>query len=382
MISKVEGRNFKGLTFSQPLGRLNLFVGPNGSGKSARTQALILGIMGYIPGGAKKNAEILEAYGSDNTMVVGFEAGALLERGFVRAESGSVAQGYKVAGAKVKETDFIKALALHGDPKIVDISAFMDLSDQKKIDAIFALYPPAGDVGKIQANIDSTKTKINELEGRARSAENAAAALLQNKPQLPPGTLAETTGKIEETTQALADARAKLSLAEQAESARIATEKAEKKAATEKIGAARRALIVPLGNPQAYLSDEVLGLMVEGTWQELYTKAQSDFAKRPTPVMKEAPPYTVTEENFLPPDNPTPAGYTVLHTPGEMLKNSDLAPNQGFSPSRDEALDLLKRKAADSLQLIIDALDKIACKDCSVVRMIAAREIRKYKEVK
>ena len=56
-IAKIFGQDFKGLKFEQELSHLNLFIGPNGVGKSARCNALMLAVMGYIPGVAKQNAE-------------------------------------------------------------------------------------------------------------------------------------------------------------------------------------------------------------------------------------------------------------------------------------------------------------------------------------
>ena len=357
MITKVTGKDFKGLTFEQPLGRLNLLVGPNGSGKSARTQALILAVMGYIPGGAKKNAEILDSYGTTDTMVVGFEASEikgghipiLLERGFVRSGA-SVSQGYKVSGAKVKEGDFMKSLALHGDPRIVDISAFMELSDQKKIDAVFSLYPPAGDVNKIQGEIDSTREKINTLVAKARTSEAAAARLVAAKPPLPAGTLADVTGKIAETAESLRLARKELVDAQVAEGARLAKEKAEKKAEedAEKLKAKQEAQKV---------KDEVARKERERIAEEK-KNAETIFDSL---VEKPGPMETLVDKKF---------GKYPL--PVENLLSIPPIPQ-----------DLLVAKVAcgASIELILLALKSAGCEACAA-KLVATRELRKYQEVK
>lgn len=151
MISKIFATDFKGRSFEQPLDRLAIILGPNGSGKSARSQALQLAVMGFIPGGAKTNPEILDAFGSADRLVVGFEAGGYrFERGFGRSGSGTVNQGFRVNGSRASKEFFAQALGQVGAPKVIDISAFLALSDQKKLDAIFDLFPPEGDPLKVQ----------------------------------------------------------------------------------------------------------------------------------------------------------------------------------------------------------------------------------------
>ena len=354
MITMITGKSFKGLDFSQPLGRLNLFVGRNGSGKSARSQALILAIMGYIPGGAKKNAEILDSYGTEDTMVVGFESAGhpqgkvLLERGFVRSGT-SVSQGYKVAGAKAKEGDFMKALALHGDPKIVDISAFMDLSDQKKIDAVFSLYPPAGDVNKIQGEIDSLKEKINTLVQKAKTSEAAAARLVAAKPPLPAGTLADVTGKIAETAESLRVARKELVDAQVAEGARQAKEKAEKQAA----------------DAAAHL------------------KARQEKDAQKAAEQKERERIEAEEKAMKEVDAKVAASLT--EKPGKMTKECDRMfekyplPEEKIAGTTDPGLFAVV-SVINSIQTILDTLKAAGCEAC-VAKLVAIRELKKFKGV-
>ena len=74
----------------------------------------------------------------------------------------------------------------------------MGLSDQKKIEALFQIYPPAGDVGAVQGKIDATKEKINALTAKVKTSEQAAARIASSKSQIPvpAGTLAEIDAQI------------------------------------------------------------------------------------------------------------------------------------------------------------------------------------------
>lgn len=217
MINEIRATCFKGFSFKQNLGQNTLFVGPNGSGKSARSQALILALTGYIPGtGKKTNADILENYGSSDTLVVGIKIGeTILERGFVR-KGDKVSQGFKVNGKAAKEAEFSKALGIAGAPLAVDISAFMALSDAKKIDAIFDLYPPESDINKIVADIDAAKENINNWTATKDKKEGALQQLTTARAtmQLPMGTLADTVARINDTEEKLNRARNDLKQAE------------------------------------------------------------------------------------------------------------------------------------------------------------------------
>jgi len=230
MIKQISAENFKGLSFKQDLGRFNLILGPMGSGKSARSQGLILAINGYIPGGAKKNAEILDSYGTGDSMSVCFVANdTLMQRGFVRSEEGAVSQKYGVNGAKKSEQIFSKSMGEIGNPKVVDVSMFTSSSNQKMIDAVFSLFPPAGDISSLQDRIDTLKEEINTITAKARAKASAAAQLVTSRANitLPPGTAADAAGKITETTSQLKEAREQLQKALVEE----ATEKGKQEAA-------------------------------------------------------------------------------------------------------------------------------------------------------
>jgi energy-coupling factor transporter ATP-binding protein EcfA2 len=238
MITSVKGENIKGLTFEQPLGRLTLILGPNGAGKSVRKDALLLALMGYIPGSAKKtNPEIFAAYSSSpEKMIVGItlDNGFRLDRGFLK-KGNSITQGYQVNGARSAKEFYYETIGKSGGVKAVDVGAFMDLSDQKKIDMLLELYPPKEDLKGIIDAADKGKVKILEFEQKARAKEDAAAELIASKAalNLPPGTLAEITGEIIRAEAQLEIAQENLTKAREAESGAKAKEEAEAKAKTD-----------------------------------------------------------------------------------------------------------------------------------------------------
>jgi len=234
MITNVFAKNFKGLEFSQDLTEKNLFIGPNGIGKSGRSQALILAILGYIPGSNKKPGGIMDNFATDDTMIVGFVKDNIpFERSFIRSSRSTVSQKYRVNKRKVDKNEFAKELALAGDPKIIDLGEFIDLSDQGKIDMIFDLFPPGEDVNLLEDDIDKVKTAKNKLHEDIRVNEKTIKKLMESRAELkmPPGTLSETQNDIKETEDSYRDVQAEIT----SYNAKIKAEKAaEKKLEKEK----------------------------------------------------------------------------------------------------------------------------------------------------
>jgi energy-coupling factor transporter ATP-binding protein EcfA2 len=229
MITRIVAKGFKGLDIDQALEQRALFVGPNGAGKSARTQALQLAVIGYIPGGDKTNAGILEAYGSGDKLVVGIEIDGKtkLERGFVRMGD-KVSQGYKINGSKVSKDGFAQALGAAGI-RVLDVRDFIEASDQKMMDIIFTLYPPEGDVAGLMSQIEREKTTLNSLNQKIRDTEGAAQKITASRSamQLPAGTLAEANATLANVEGQLDEAR-KLLKAAEIEEARVKAQEEEK----------------------------------------------------------------------------------------------------------------------------------------------------------
>lgn len=201
MITKIIAKNFKGLSFDQEVGKKTIFIGPNGAGKTARTQALTLALMGYIPGSSKLNEEIIKNYATGDILVVGFElSGTIFERAWAKdAATGSVKEKFQLNKKPCKKEAYIQKLGECGAPKLLDLSVFMALSDQKKIDFFLALYPVETNISELESLIESNRKSILALEEKARTSEKAAATLIASKAtmKLPAGSLAETVAAIE-----------------------------------------------------------------------------------------------------------------------------------------------------------------------------------------
>ena len=218
----------KGLDIDQPLTLRTLLTGPNGAGKSARLQALILAVKGYVPGGAKTNAEILTTYGIGKDLRVGYQVDDLImEREFHDNGKDTVSQVYRVNGAKVTKEIFAQAQG-KSDIRILDLAAFMAVSDSKKIDHVLTLYPPAGNVSQMLAEIEEVKGKINAQNQKHKSAEDVAARLTAQHASMgkPAGTAAENDAEIVKVEADIEDTRKEI----EAENIRIAEEAAAAKA--------------------------------------------------------------------------------------------------------------------------------------------------------
>ncbi|MFA5261024.1 MAG: hypothetical protein WC450_07350 [Candidatus Omnitrophota bacterium] len=250
MITSIIAKNLKGLNFEQPVSQKTIFVGPNGAGKTARTQALTLALLGYVPGSSKLNEDILVNYGSTDTLIVGFElAGTIFERAWMRDDKGNgVKEKFQLNKKPCKKDAFVQKLGECGAPKIFDLSLFMDLSDQKKIDFLLSLYPVEANISELESTIETNKKNILALEDKARSTEKAAAALVASKAtmKLPAGSLAETTAAIEKTEVDLETALDTLgdivsaNAAEKAKADAEAKAEADKKRAQEKADADKK----------------------------------------------------------------------------------------------------------------------------------------------
>ncbi|MBF0121249.1 MAG: hypothetical protein HQK79_20640 [Desulfobacterales bacterium] len=232
MIENVKADGLKGLPkFEQPLKRLNLFVGQNGSGKSARADALKLAVLGYVPGTAKTNQEILSSFGSSEKLFV--EIAANNKTTFLRRfakENDSVSHDCLVNHRKATKEKYAASLVEAGNPRILDLSAFMSLSDQKKIDTIFSLFPPDGDFIQLDSKIEDLKSKQNNMQTEIKETNRTIGQLNQARTEinLPSGTLGEIKAEIEKTEIELKEAKKAL------EEARIEIAREEAKAKAEK----------------------------------------------------------------------------------------------------------------------------------------------------
>ena len=244
MIARIHLRHFKGISADQEIGPYNLFVGRNGAGKSARTQALTIAILGYIPGESKQPGAIFTTYASGPEMIVAFETdqGQRFARKFRQGEDGEAKQILSLNGKAITQHQLDRALLDMGNPRVFDLRAFTELSEQKKIEALLDLSPPSKDLQRVTQGIAESEERINRLRSDARAKKMVVEQLTGERAslQLPSGTLAEIQAEIAEKQKALMEAQAELTAAQVAEQKRRDEEAAkerEKRAAEE---AARR----------------------------------------------------------------------------------------------------------------------------------------------
>ncbi len=256
-ITHIKAKGLKGQIIDEPLAQHQIYVGPTGSGKSSRAQAIALATMGYIPWGssAKKPGDIYKAYGpAEGPLTVSITCGGVeLERRLSPTASGAT-QRFRANQQNVGKDGFPAEMYRAGVPNIFDVAkSFMGLSDTKKIDTLFSLFPPAGDVAAIDDEIEANSNKISATEKQITSLEAVIKRLSSNRHDLnlPAGTLAEKAtelGKVRGDYKALADdikkeeiRQAEVKAAKDATAKAVADQKAKEEQETkERAGAASK----------------------------------------------------------------------------------------------------------------------------------------------
>lgn len=213
MITHIKTKGFKRFDINEDVFPKTIYCGKNTTGKSARAAAIALTILGFIPFAAKtskNNAEILNDFGRGDTLTTSVICnGVEFERHFSRSEKGTVSQRLRVDKKKYSAQDFALELYKAGNPKIIDVPDFMAMSDQKKINVLFSLYPPAADLKNLDSQIDKIKKTVNELQGQERTSTAVIQRLTKSKGEIeiPGGTMAETWAEIETLITQVKDAQ-------------------------------------------------------------------------------------------------------------------------------------------------------------------------------
>ena len=227
MITKVFATGFKGREIDQELGRYTLICGPNGSGKSARTQALTLACLGYLPQDQAKLPSVIHAiHASAGDMEVGIRIdGKRFSRRYLEGKHEVFLDGNKVPQKSVE-----KILFELGNPKILDLRAFNDLSDAGKIDYLLALFPPDGDLKTVEKDLSVLDDKERKFRADLKAAKQVVERLTRERSAMdfPAGTLAEVKAKIAETEKSLAESQDELKEEEAREREQKAAEQATK----------------------------------------------------------------------------------------------------------------------------------------------------------
>lgn len=162
---KIAAENFKGQSFSEPLAAAQLFVGSNFSGKTARTDAIRLALMGYLPELGKTNKDTF-ALSSSTTMAVEatFEDGSILARRWT-LKGDSIKSESAIPPAFEKSERF---------EVMMDASKYFGLSDRARIEYVFGLV----NLGQIWT-VHGVETRLTNKA----TDKDAAAAIIAEFPQ-------------------------------------------------------------------------------------------------------------------------------------------------------------------------------------------------------
>lgn len=234
VISKIIAKDFKGLSFEQEIGQYTIFIGANGAGKSARSQALTIAILGFLPQDqAKQPSTIYATHGIVPEMIVGFEndAGDVLIRKYKSDSEGVVSLYVTLNGKPVTQKTLDRALLSLGNPQIFDLRAFNELSEQKKIEFLLSLSPPSGDLRQIESEVMRADERVNSLRIDIRGKKGTIEQITGERAglQLPAGTLAEIQAEIKDKEATLEETQKELKDLELAEQKRKDEEKAKER---------------------------------------------------------------------------------------------------------------------------------------------------------
>ncbi len=206
MITRIKTKGFKGQDINEDVYPKTIYCGPNTSGKSTRAAALALAILGFIPFAAKTNkkaSDIINDFGAGDTLTVAVVCNEVeFERHFYRKEDGGVSQRLRVDKKKYSASDYAVAMSNAGCPRIVDVNDFISMSDQKKMDMLFDLFPPKANLKDLDSQIEKAKKTVTDLQAKDRASIAVVQRLTKSKGEieLPAGTLAEVQAEIETLT--------------------------------------------------------------------------------------------------------------------------------------------------------------------------------------
>jgi hypothetical protein len=355
MITHLKSKNFMGHSIDEDIGQKTIYTGKNTVGKSTRANIIAITALGFSPFSSETNkrpADVLKDFCAGDKMVTEFTCcGVIFERKFTRSSHGKVSTIMRVNKTKASKSEFAVALSRAGDPRIIDLNAFLKLSDNGKVDTLFKLYPPGADLTNLDSNIEKSKKKISRFKESIGNNEGAIKKLIASKTdiEMPAGTLAETTAAIENLTKGVLDAKEALRIAE------------EKNANEQLLADAKIKL------------DEDFADKVSELNQEKPKSTQADFDQamegNTTPFLPEKPPEGAKTGKELDPGN-----MPISHphdSPPSMTIKEDKYPHfmKIYDPENDPAV---------SIQKIIDTMAKTNCKMCAA-GMLAKMELRKYK---
>lgn len=176
-ITSITATNFKGSSFTHPLGAITIFHGENGAGKSAVIEALRLGMLGYDPRIPKKKPEMFRAFASGSPMNVQVE----------------------FDNGKFNEIELIdKKVAVTGEIAIneefpdflLDLSDYWKKSKADKAQFLMSMCVTA-----------QNSTVLKDLESNISKLEQSISGDMSRKKQLEQGIAAKVSADMEVTIQ-------------------------------------------------------------------------------------------------------------------------------------------------------------------------------------
>lgn len=203
MITNIKTKGLHGPDISQPCSKKMMFYGPNRSNKTTRTNIIHLCLNGFISSAhrvCKKPVDILNQYAKGDFLTSAIEINETeFEFHISRDSKGKTSRRFRIDKKKYSEKEYMTELALSGNPKIIDLESFIQMSDAKKIDQLFKLYPAKVDIKKLNSDIEKKNAKISRYKA---DIETKKAVIRENEKskqliELPAGTLADIKDELE-----------------------------------------------------------------------------------------------------------------------------------------------------------------------------------------
>ncbi len=354
MITNVILNNFKGRTETVELDQCNIFFGPNGSGKSAITEGVTLALTGYVRGVKRQNQEIYRKMFSgiddpfastEHSVGFVFQSEGIrneFKRAFSPGKGESIAQEYFVNGKKVSKDKYSGEMIKCHIPGIFDIESFIELSDDKKINAIFERFGDLDDSIEIESKIDAAKTEINRLNSliKVNTGVSQKLSISRAEYELPSGSLAEVNNDIEKIEAELKLANKHLTKLKIEEAERVKEAETIKKMEDTKQAA-----------------------------QEIFGGEESDANVSPTTAIR----------GYVDKDSPLIEGLDAIDE--FYLNDTDIEQqNRQDFVNRQVSGNKIEASPRDSIQKIINAIESVACPLCSngAGILTAKAELKKY----
>jgi hypothetical protein len=207
-------------------------------------------------------------------MVVAFETtGGRFARKYRAGEDGTITQEISLNGKKIPGKLVDRTLMDLGNPRVFDLHAFNELSEDKQIEFLLALSPPSGDLKAINLALYDADEKEKRLRADIRGKRMVIEQICGEKStlNLPAGTLAEIQAEIKTKTGDLENAQDELKQAEIEEQKRKDEEVAKERERIARVRAEEKAK-----KDKEILEAKVLKDKQEA---EARTKREADAAK-------------------------------------------------------------------------------------------------------